>query len=58
MSDFLAELLGAHIHGVVIRRTDFVNDTTVVDVRYRLPRSVAAMARDQTAVALSTRPAA
>ena len=57
VSDFLTEMLGAHIYGVVIRRTDFVNDTTVVDVRYRVPRSAAAYGRDQTAVALSPRPA-
>lgn len=58
VSNFLAEVLSAQIHGVVIRRTDFVNDTTVVDVRYRMPRSVTARGEDRAAVALSPRPVA
>ena len=33
------EILGAEIHSVKIRRTDLVNDTTVAEVRYHLPRS-------------------
>lgn len=32
----LGELLGAEVHRVQVRKTDLVNDTTVVDVRYRL----------------------
>lgn len=31
------EILGASIHSVKIRRTDLVNDTTVAEVRYRIP---------------------
>jgi hypothetical protein len=34
----LEELLGASISHLVVRRVDLVNDTTVVDVRFRLPR--------------------
>ncbi len=33
----LAELLQARIHRVVVRRVDLVRDTTMVEVRYRLP---------------------
>jgi hypothetical protein len=58
VSAFLAEVLGAQVHGVVIRRTDFVYDSTVVDVRFRVPRSVPAGGRGLTAVPLSTRSAA
>jgi hypothetical protein len=35
----LEAMLGARIHRVTIRRTDFVDDTTLVDVRYRLPQA-------------------
>lgn len=34
---FLEELLGAVISHLVVKRVDLVNDTTVVDVRFRLP---------------------
>lgn len=33
----LANLLGARIHRVTIRKVDLVNDTTNVEVRYQLP---------------------
>lgn len=33
----LEELLGARVNHVTVRKTDLVNDTTSVDVRYRLP---------------------
>lgn len=36
LRDRLGELLHAEIHRVQVRKTDLVNDTTVVDVRYRL----------------------
>jgi hypothetical protein len=55
---YLANLLGARIHEVVIRRIDIVTDTTVVDVRYRMPSAVAVRDQDRTALALSPRPAA
>jgi hypothetical protein len=35
---FLEELLGASISHLVVKRVDLVNDTTVVDVRFRLPK--------------------
>lgn len=31
----LAQSLDAHIHAVAVQRVDLVNDTTIVDVRYR-----------------------
>lgn len=34
----LTALLGAAVHRVQVRRVDLVNDTTLVDVRYELPR--------------------
>lgn len=34
---FLEEILGATISHLVVKRVDLVNDTTVVDVRFRLP---------------------
>ncbi len=36
---FLEELLGATISHLVVKRVDLVNDTTVVDVRFRLPKT-------------------
>jgi hypothetical protein len=38
LRQFLEELLSATISRLVVKRVDLVNDTTVVDVRYRLPR--------------------
>ncbi|MGC4106214.1 MAG: DUF4956 domain-containing protein [Thermomicrobiales bacterium] len=35
--EYLGTRLGCEIRGVTIRRADFVNDTTVVDVRYEVP---------------------
>lgn len=35
--DYLGTRLGCEIRGVTIRRADFVNDTTLVDVRYEVP---------------------
>ncbi|ASW55390.1 DUF4956 domain-containing protein [Plantactinospora sp. KBS50] len=35
----LEQLLGARVHAANVERVDLVNDTTVVDVRYSLPRS-------------------
>lgn len=35
----LESVLGAHIDLFSVRQIDLVNDTTVVDVRYRLPRA-------------------
>jgi hypothetical protein len=42
----LAELLGARVDRVLIRRTDFVNDTTSVEVRYLLTARPDARGRD------------
>lgn len=53
----LAELLGARIGRVLIRRTDFVNDTTNVEVRYEVVRLPAVSGREGAAVAAATRPA-
>jgi uncharacterized protein Usg len=36
LADYLAELLGARIHRVNVRRVDLVNDTTQVEVRYQV----------------------
>ena len=33
----LSAVLGAKIHGVLVRRVDLVNDTTMVQVRYEIP---------------------
>lgn len=43
----LEEILGARVHALTIRKLDLVNDTTSVDVRYRLtdPREVPDLAR-------------
>ena len=38
LRQFLEELLGASISHLVVKRVDLVNDTTAVDVRFRLPR--------------------
>jgi hypothetical protein len=35
---FLEDLLGASISHLVVKRVDLVNDTTIVDVRFRLPK--------------------
>lgn len=37
LRQFLQGLLGADISHLVVKRVDLVNDTTVVDVRFRLP---------------------
>ncbi len=34
----LESLLGAHVHRMKVKRVDLVNDSTIVDVRYRLDR--------------------
>jgi len=34
----LENMLGARVHSVSVQRVDLVNDTTIVDVRYRPPR--------------------
>lgn len=38
LRQFLEELLGASISHLVVKRVDLVNDTTVIDVRFRLPK--------------------
>jgi hypothetical protein len=35
----LEDLLGARVRGLAVRRLDLVNDTTVVEARFQLPRS-------------------
>lgn len=40
LRSFLEDLLGATISHLVVKRVDLVNDTTVVDVRFRVPRPV------------------
>lgn len=47
LAELLAERIGAPITSVTVLSTDFVNDSTLVDVRYRVPavRSVRATAR-------------
>ena len=36
---FLEAVLDAEVSHLLVKRVDLVNDTTVVDVRYRLPRA-------------------
>ena len=38
LTDHLSRLLNARIHSIEVQRLDLVNDTTLVDVRYRLHR--------------------
>lgn len=57
LTAYLSELLGARIGRVLIRRTDFVNDTTNVEVRYETVPVPAASGRGGVAVAVATRPA-
>ncbi|QTX05697.1 DUF4956 domain-containing protein [Agromyces archimandritae] len=38
LRDAVAALLGARIHSVKTEQLDFVNDTTIVDVRFEAPR--------------------
>lgn len=47
LAELLAERIGAPITSVTVLSTDFVNDSTLVDVRYRVPavRPVRAAAR-------------
>ena len=42
----LEELLGARVRTLEVYRLDLVNDTTLVDVRYRLPARRAPLAQD------------
>lgn len=42
----LEGLLGAHVHRVQVRRVDLVNDTTLVEVRYELPKAGRGPAHD------------
>ncbi|MGC4193093.1 MAG: DUF4956 domain-containing protein [Thermomicrobiales bacterium] len=37
LASYLGTRIGGEIRGVTIRRADFVNDTTLVDVRYEVP---------------------
>ncbi|HSN43067.1 MAG TPA: DUF4956 domain-containing protein, partial [Propionibacteriaceae bacterium] len=48
----LEQLLGARVHGVSVQRVDVVNETTWVEVRYRVQPSkvTAAPARDRVEV--------
>lgn len=52
MQRSLTELLQARIYGTAVRRIDLVNDTTVVEVRYRLPADRRAAAADDTSLQL------
>jgi hypothetical protein len=45
LTDHLADLLGARVVGVRVLRTDLVNDTTLVDVRYEPTAEVGAELR-------------
>ena len=38
----LEQRLGVRVHGVTVQRLDLVNDTTCVEVRYRVPAGVPA----------------
>ncbi len=47
----VADVLGAEVVSVSVRRLDLVNDSTLVDVRYRLPGSRAELRRDASELA-------
>lgn len=51
LAAYLAELIGAPMQRVLIRRTDFVNDTTNVEVRYQIAQPVPARASALAAAA-------
>lgn len=51
---FLQGLLGADVSHIVVKRVDLVNDTTVVDVRFRLPDVPAPLPVGPDAVAAGT----
>lgn len=57
LRDHLESLLGARVHTASVRRVDLVNDTTVVEVRYELPRAAARAARPGTARGAALAPA-
>lgn len=42
LTEHLARLLGARISSIDVQRLDLVNDTTIVDVRFRVPRQTPA----------------
>ena len=54
----LERLLGSRIHAASIQRVDLVNDTTVVEVRYELPRAAARPAAGARTAARATAVAA
>nr|WP_241744411.1 DUF4956 domain-containing protein [Cellulosimicrobium arenosum] len=62
LATYLEQLLGARVHGVSVQRLDLVNDTTLVDVRYEIPRDGAPRRTDvvtsAAASALPTSPPA
>jgi hypothetical protein len=39
LTRYLEEVLGGRVHDVTVQRVDLVNDTTVVDVRFEVPRA-------------------
>jgi hypothetical protein len=47
----LENLLGARVHSLTITKLDLVNDTTVVDVRYRVVSRTQVTSADDTAPA-------
>ncbi|HAN35264.1 MAG TPA: DUF4956 domain-containing protein [Ilumatobacteraceae bacterium] len=53
----LEHLLGAHVERLVLRRLDMVNDSTVVEVRYRLDAQRASMTTVDSLAVLEGSPA-
>jgi len=51
----LAELVGGRVHSASVQRLDLVNDTTLVDVRYSLPRTRRHSSRRTTSAAPTVR---
>ena len=43
----LEHLLGAKVHRLTVRKVDMVDDTTSVEVRYRIPETATAVERDR-----------
>ena len=49
----LESLLNAEVHKITVRRVDLVNDTTSVDVRYKVPLANSGWPRTASAGALN-----
>ncbi len=55
LKEALTSLLGGTVHRMKVRRVDFVNDTTNVEVRYSVDRQRAASNSDLSSTAIASR---